>query len=141
MQGKVTLSEPGPDCSNPNSDQHTVQMIDGVPHVLGLADTWPIESTLMSTEISAICACNHFVLVAQEHSSGNTALSRISLPDMQLQSTRKMSHAISRMWLNCDATQVAFIDLQVRKRTVTVKLTIYSRDTWAVRHDSPLDQH
>lgn len=109
----MITADAGSDPSHPVEDQHMVQMLDGVPHILGLADFWPVESTLVSGQILAVCACDAFVFVAQEHSSGDIALSRVALPGMQLQSTRKVSHAISRMWLNCDATQIAYVDLQV----------------------------
>lgn len=94
-------------------DQYAVQLRDGVPYILGLVDKWPVEVTLVSGEIHAICACDRFVLIAQEHSSGSTCFSRMSLPDMQLQSTYQLSHAVRGMWLNCDATRVAIVDLQV----------------------------
>lgn len=105
--------------NDPNSsaiafeDQTVIQIRDGVPYVLGLVDKWPVKAALASGEISAVCACDRFVFIAQEHSSGNTSLSRVSLPDMQLQSTHQLSHAVCGMWLNCDGTRVAIVNQQV----------------------------
>lgn len=111
MQNKLATTDAN--LGGSSEDQCTVKMEDGTPHVIGLPDNWPVEFSLASGEIKAICACDHFVLVAQEYSSGSTSLSRVSLPDMQLQSTKKLSQSVCRMWLNCDATRVAIVDLQV----------------------------
>lgn len=114
MQGKLSTFSTMSDSQVAAEAILTVQMQDGAPNSIALAETWPADFAMASGEIWAICACDSFLLVAQQHSSSNTSLSRVSLPDMQLQSTKKFTAAVSRMWLNCDATRVALVDMQVR---------------------------
>jgi hypothetical protein len=97
----------------PHSFSETVlQVMDGIPSVLGGMEAWPHEQDSSQPAISAIAACARFLLIAQP-GHNRTTVTRVSLPDLQFHSSRAFPHLINRLWLNGDGSRVAMVDPMV----------------------------
>jgi hypothetical protein len=111
LQGGINVLEH--DYSPVGFTESVVQVVDGLPCVLGGLETWPHQQDASQNAITAVAICTQYMLIAQLVSPESSMLTRISLPDLQLHSTHSVPQPVQRMWINFDASRVAVLDQQV----------------------------
>jgi hypothetical protein len=112
MQGRLTALE-HPLALESQIFEHIFHIEEGGPCHTGTIDSYVIPDRISSMPITAVCACNNFLLLAQQDGAKATALRQFSLPEMRQVDLLKVPSLVQRMWLNCNATRLALVDAQV----------------------------
>lgn len=116
MQGKLTVLENPFALDTGITYEHIFHIKEG-PHAhTGSIESYAIPDHINALPITSITANSDLALVARWDGASSAIVHKYSLPDLQQLAVIHVDshHGIQRLWLNCNATMVAFLDQQVR---------------------------
>jgi hypothetical protein len=116
LQGKLTVLETPFAFESSVMYEHIFHIKEGPSAHTGSIESYVIPDHINALPITAITANSDLAFVARWDGASNAIIYKYSLPDLQQLAVIPVAtqHGIQRLWLNCDASMLTFLDQHVR---------------------------